>query len=92
MIQKTCLCKWKKTFLNTSSKATEPGLRISDELDSVSYSNMSPDLRALKDDYENAYKAYIEAAATSDAVKTREALKIFRAAKSAYELALKSVR
>ncbi|MBQ2594022.1 MAG: hypothetical protein II567_12175, partial [Candidatus Riflebacteria bacterium] len=65
---------------------------LSDELDSVSYSNMSPDLRALKDDYENAYKAYIEAAATSDAVKTREALKIFRAAKSAYELALESVK
>ncbi len=78
--------------VNTSSKATEPGLRISDELDSVSYSNMSPDLRALKDDYENAYKAYTEAAATGDAVKTREALKVFRAAKSAYELALKSVK
>ena len=53
---------------------------------------MSSDMRALKDDYENAYKAYIEASASGDTAKAREALKIFRAAKSAYELALKSAK
>ncbi|MBR4330449.1 MAG: hypothetical protein IKP71_11445, partial [Candidatus Riflebacteria bacterium] len=75
-----------------SADSAAPGLRISDELDSIAYANMSKDMRALKDDYENAYKAYIEAAATGDAAKTREALKIFRAAKSAYELALNSAK
>ena len=75
-----------------SNDSTASALRISDELDSVSYTNMSPNLRALKDDYENAYKAYIDASASGDTNRAREALKVFRASKSAYELALKSVK
>ena len=75
-----------------NEKSDTASLRISDELDSISVSNMSPNMRALKEDYENAYKAYTDATATGDAVKIREALKIFRAAKSAYELALKSAK
>ncbi len=78
---------------NTSFTAAElSSLRIPDELDSVSYSKMPSDLRALKDDYENAYKIYVEASSSGDSAKAREALKTFRAAKSAYELALKSVK
>ena len=77
---------------NSSINSKEPGLRITDELDSISSSKMSPEMRALKDDYENAYKAYIEAAASGNSTKAREALKTFNAAKAAYELALKSIK
>ena len=75
-----------------NNKTEIANLRIPEELDSVSISKMSPNMRALKEDYENAYKAYTEAAATGDSVKTREALKTFRASKAAYELALKSAK
>jgi hypothetical protein len=72
---------------------TDPlAVRIPDELDSIPYSNMSSNLRTLKDDYENAYKIYVEAVATGDSNKVQSALKTFRSAKSAYELALKAIK
>lgn len=81
------------TVSTVSSSSNNAALmRISDDLDSVAYSNMSADMQALKDDYEIAYKAYVTAITTGDANKAQEALKTFNAAKSAYEKALQSIK
>ena len=75
-----------------NSSNNTASIRISDDLDSISYSNMSADMRALKDDYEIAYKTYVTAITTGDANKAQEALKAFNTAKSAYEQALRSIK
>lgn len=74
------------------SDSNSTSLRISEELESISYNNMNSDLRELKDDYENAYKAYVEASASGDSAKIKETFKIFRSSKAAYETALKAIK
>ncbi len=77
---------------NVNSSNSSAALRISEELDSISYSNMTSDMRVLKDDYEKAYKNYVEASASGDSAKAKEALNVFKKAKLAYEQALNAIK
>ena len=77
---------------SNSSSQQSSSLRISDELDSIPYSNMSPELKALKDNYEEAYKVYTNAVASGNTNKAKKALKEFQSAKSAYESVLNSAK
>ena len=77
---------------NVNSSNSSAALRISEELDSISYSNMTSDMRALKDDYERAYKNYVEVSASGDSTKAKEALNAFKKAKLAYEQALNAIK
>ena len=53
---------------------------------------MSPELKALKDNYEEAYKVYTNAVASGNTNKAKKALKEFQSAKSAYESVLNSAK
>lgn len=64
---------------------------FSEELDSTN-DNLPSNIQSLKDEYEKAYKLYIEAVSTRDSAKTTAALKNFRAARAAYKLALEATK
>jgi hypothetical protein len=62
--------------------------RIAPSLDRIPYDQMHPNLRAVKDDYEKAYRSYVGAVSGSDQTKVKAALNAFVKERERYRRAL----
>lgn len=62
--------------------------RIDPAIDRIPYDQMHPNLRALKDDYEKAYRNYISAATSGDTTSAQKQLEAFRSIRERYRRAL----
>lgn len=72
----------------SSSEASK--LRLPDTAEKVPYSKMDSSLKKTKDNYESAYKAYVQAVTSGDQKLAQTRLKEFTKARDKYEKALKS--
>jgi hypothetical protein len=64
------------------------GIRLTPEIDRIPYSEMHPNLKKVKDIYEAAYKAYVQAVSSGDQKLAKEKLSEFQSTKARYQRAL----
>lgn len=78
---------------NLQSRGAPPQasqLRIPPDQEKIPYGKMDSGLKKIKDGYESAYKAYVQAITSGDQKLAQKRLKEFTAAREKYEKALKS--
>lgn len=63
-------------------------VRLDATIDRIPYSSMHKNLRAVKDDYETAYKKYVQAAASGDQAQAKAMLNAFVQERERYRRAL----
>ncbi|MGM0600066.1 MAG: sulfite exporter TauE/SafE family protein [Candidatus Rifleibacteriota bacterium] len=73
---------------DSSSSADPYGVRIPENIDRIPYNKMHPNLRKVKDIYENAYKAYVKAASSGNQTEAKKKLDEFLKQKARYKRAL----
>ena len=66
------------------------GVRLTPDVDKIPYSKMHPNLKKVKDIYEAAYKAYVQAVSSGDQTLAKQKLTDFTNTKARYERALKA--
>lgn len=66
------------------------GIRLSAEIESISYNNMHPNLKKVKDIYEQAYKDYVNAVSSGNQTLAKQKLETFKATRDRYQRALKA--
>lgn len=66
------------------------GVRLSADIESINYANMHPNLKKVKDIYEQAYKAYVVAVTSGNQNLAKQKLSEFQATRARYERALKA--
>ncbi len=71
-------------------KADPYGIRLPENVDKIPYSKMHPNLKKVKDIYEQAYKDYVSAISSGDQNKAKQKLKAFQDTKARYQRALKA--
>jgi hypothetical protein len=76
------------TRTDSSSTADPYGVRIPENIDRIPYEKMHPNLRRVKDIYENAYKAYIKAVSSGNQAEAKKKLDEFLKQKARYRRAL----
>lgn len=65
-------------------------LRLPADVDRIPYGKMDASLKKVKDTYENAYKAYVQAVTSGDQKLAKTRLNEFKSARERYEKALKA--
>jgi uncharacterized protein YqgC (DUF456 family) len=76
------------TTKSTARSADPYGIRLPDNLDRIPYSKMHPNLKRVKDVYENAYKEYVAAISSGNQAVARQKLAEFQKQKNRYKRAL----
>ncbi len=76
------------TTKSTARNADPYGIRLPDDLDRIPYSKMHPNLKRVKDIYENAYKEYVAAISSGNQAVARQKLAEFQKQKDRYKRAL----
>jgi len=80
--------------LPTQSRSTpsaDPyGVRLTPEVDKIPYNQMHPNLKKVKDIYEDSYKAYVQALSNGNQTLAKEKLTEFQQTKERYQRALKA--
>lgn len=66
------------------------GVRLSAEIEKIPYTKMHPNLKKVKDIYEQAYKAYIQAISSGNQTLAKQKLSEFQETKARYQRALKA--
>ncbi|HNW34504.1 MAG TPA: hypothetical protein PKM25_06200 [Candidatus Ozemobacteraceae bacterium] len=75
----------------TARESYDP-VRLDASIDSIPYENMHSNLRIVKDDYEAAYKRYVEAASAGDQQQVKSMLNAFIQERERYRRALGAYR
>ncbi len=78
------------TQTRSTPNADPYGVRLTPEVDKIPYGQMHPNLKKVKDIYEDSYKAYIQAVSSGNQTLAKQKLEEFLSTKSRYERALKA--
>jgi len=74
-----------------SKPSADPyGVRLAPEVDKIPYGQMHPNLKKVKDIYEDSYKAYVQAISSGNQTLAKQKLEEFLSTKARYERALKA--
>jgi hypothetical protein len=78
-----------ETTSSPARASTDPyGIRISPNIDRIPYGKMHPNLKKVKDIYESAYKAYVNAVSSGNQSLAQQKLEEFQKQKARYQRAL----
>jgi hypothetical protein len=78
-----------KVSAPTARESTDPyGIKLPSSIDKIPYNKMHPNLKRVKDIYENAYKSYVSAVMSGDQTKAKQKLAEFQKQKARYQRAL----
>ncbi len=78
-----------KVSTPTARESVDPyGIKLPSSIDKIPYNKMHPNLKKVKDIYENAYKAYVSAVMSGNQTKAKQKLAEFQKQKARYQRAL----